>query len=618
MIEGRPNMKYLFLLLFNCLFVPGYSQDIRQMDSLLKVLDTQKENAGKLHSLETIAGILQKNGNVAKALVYCDSALALANKLGSKQDVAIIYNIMWRSSDFDGAMKILTQLSALYGELNEKGKLADTYIEMADIFIMNSLPRNSTRLLDSAELIIHEIKDSIRLCRLYNYRGTIFDKVPPYDSAIYYYKKELALATQIKNENYIFEAMKNLAACYTNQNNTQLALQYFDTLLGRMDTAFNSRNDPGQVYSLLGATWLKTGNYAKALHFFTKSLNIVIRRGNKPMEADLYGELAKTYAAMKDYKMQSFYLTKYYSIREGIFNSDNKNQLIQLEADYQLEKKNAVLARQEAETSRQKSQRNIFIFITIGSVLLLVASAFFYNRIKEKNKLLAKQKVELQYINGVKDRLFSIISHDLRSPLATLKNYFSLIDNPTLDPGKKEKYTQQTLQAVNQTSDMLDNLLVWARVQLKNLSPNIAVINIEECIDDAIAAVKFQAERKNINIKKSIRADAVPTDYTILEIALRNIISNAVKFSHINADIYLSTYKMDNKVVVEIKDDGVGMTATQIEALLTNKAESTAGTKGEHGTGLGMLLVMELLKKTGAELLIESEKDKGCKFMIVL
>jgi signal transduction histidine kinase len=193
-----------------------------------------------------------------------------------------------------------------------------------------------------------------------------------------------------------------------------------------------------------------------------------------------------------------------------------------------------------------------------------------------------------------------------------------MFDNPSLSEEKKLRFKTQTQQAVIQTSDMLDNLLVWANMQIKNTQPSITTIQLADCIDDAIAAAKAQATQKNIVIQKNITASTATAEHNIVEIALRNIITNAVKYSNVNSTIFISTQKQNDITAITIKDEGIGMSPEQIAALMNNAAESTSGTQGEKGSGLGLFLVMELLKKINGSLRIESEPGKGSSFIIEL
>jgi signal transduction histidine kinase len=499
-------------------------------------------------------------------------------------------------------------------------------MSIGNVFFQNKDFNKAGDYYTRAELIIKQSKDSNQLSTLYSERGLIYDQTNKYDSALLYLEKSLTIAKLISNEGLIANQLANIALTYKHQKKTTLALQYFDSVLvlyNKMEQI--PMDNIAALYNNIGATQAQAGNYAKAIEAFNKSIAGAQQVSIQGIVLENYRNMADMFGDMKDYKQQTNYLKKYHALKDSLFSSDNKNQLTQLEADYQLEKKNTSLIKQEAETIKQKNQRNIFIVIAIGAIILLTALGFFYRRIKQSNVLLQEknmqintQKEELQKLNQVKDRLFSIISHDVRNPLVTLRTYLSMIDNPSLSEEKKERFKTQTQQAVIQTSDMLDNLLVWANMQIKNTVPAITTIQLENCIDDAIAVVKAQAAQKNISIQKNIGAVTATAEHNIVEIALRNIITNAVKYSNANSNITISTMLQNDNTVIIIKDEGIGMTPEQITALQNNAAESTTGTQGEKGSGLGLFLVMELLKKINGSLHIESEPGKGSSFIIEL
>ena len=158
---------------------------------------------------------------------------------------------------------------------------------------------------------------------------------------------------------------------------------------------------------------------------------------------------------------------------------------------------------------------------------------------------------------------------------------------------------------------MLDNLLVWANMQIKNTNANITPIDIEEVVLDAIDNVNAQAQQKGISIHKNIQVSSALGDKNILNIALRNLLTNAIKYSEENKNISISAIQKENNILLSVKDEGIGMTTKQIGDLLNNETETTIGTKGEKGSGLGLFLVKELLSKANNTLIIESEVGKG-------
>ncbi|GAB2833645.1 tetratricopeptide repeat protein [Ferruginibacter profundus] len=622
-------MKKLLLVIAVFLYGPCVAQVNKEVDSLLKVLDTEKQDSNIQRTLSRIGNYYIDN-NPTKAIEYLERSAELARQLNFQlrlannyYDIGFCYLL---KSDFDKSLTFYQQSAKIYETLKDNHRLANAYMSMGNVFFQSkSLPK-ADEYYDKAEAIVTQTKDSGQLASLYAERGNIYDQEQHYDSAISFMQKSITIAKLINDDFMVTNSLSNLALTYKHKKNTALALQYFDTVLKK----YNAMKDPpvdnlAIVFNNIAATQAQAGNYAKATEAFNKSLGYSMQEGLSAVIMENYRNMADMYGDMKDYKQQSIYLIKYHQLKDSLYSNDSKNQLTQLETDYQLEKKNISLVKQEAETTRQKSQRNIFIVIAIGAALLLAALGFFYRRIKQSNNLLQekniqinKQKDELQTLNHVKDRLFSIISHDLRNPLVTLNGYLSLAENTALPEEKKEKFRQQTQQAVSQTSNMLDNLLVWANMQIKNTKPVITHINVEDCIDDAIGAARAQAAQKNILIDKKINTPMAIADHNIIEIALRNIITNAVKYSQANGHITVSSFSDQLHTFIAVQDDGIGMSKDKIEELLHNEAESKAGTQGEKGSGLGLFLVKELLQKINAVLLIESEEGRGSNFIIQL
>jgi signal transduction histidine kinase len=180
------------------------------------------------------------------------------------------------------------------------------------------------------------------------------------------------------------------------------------------------------------------------------------------------------------------------------------------------------------------------------------------------------------------------------------------------------QFKLQTMNAVINTGDMLDNLLAWANVQIKNTQAAITVINLEDCVWDTVHHTEAQASQKGIGIHQQIEAHTALGDYDIVSIALRNLVTNAIKYSDANKSIYILSAKENDRVTLTVKDEGIGLSKEQIASILSNKNASTSGTQGEKGSGLGLFLVKELLQKINAELKIESQEGAGSSFTIVL
>ncbi len=187
-------------------------------------------------------------------------------------------------------------------------------------------------------------------------------------------------------------------------------------------------------------------------------------------------------------------------------------------------------------------------------------------------------------------------------------------DSESLSADKKLLFKNQTINAVSQTGEMLDNLLAWANMQIKNTSASITPIHLAECVQDVVSVLQAQAQQKQITIHQQVEDIIVPSDFDILSIALRNLITNAIKYSNEKQHVYVSMQVQDKKVFLTVRDEGVGITQERINEILQQQSVSTSSTKGEKGSGLRLFLVKELLRKINAELLIESSAGVGSSF----
>ena len=612
--------KYVLavILMFCTATVIGQAKEV---DSLFRVLEKETADTNKLRLYNRIGNSYMYN-NPGKAIQYFENALSIAKKINRSLAIANNhYSIGFcylSKGDYDESLKNYLESVKIYESLKDSFRLSNALMSIANVYSSNKDFKSTNDYHNQALHIIELLKDSLQLFSILDSKGTVLDQQKQYDSALAYLQKSYSIAEALKDNYSIIGSLSNIGLTYKHKDKIDVALQYFEKALALAKKEEDMPDRIAALYNNIGATNAQAGNISLAKISFNKSIEYGKSAGSTPLEMENYRNLSDMYGDVKDYAQQAFFLKKYYTLKDSLFTSDNKNQLTELEADYKIEKKNSEIVKKEGEVEKGKNQRNLFMLLSGGMVLLLGGLGYFYSRIKNKNTLLAqqniqinKQKDELQTLNGVKDRLFSIISHDLRNPLVTLRSYLSLSDNANITEDKKIAFKKQTSQAVLQTTDMLDNLLVWANMQIKNTNANITPIDIEEVVLDAIDNVNAQAQQKNISIHKNIEIASALGDKNILNIALRNLLTNAIKYSEENKNIFISAIQKENNILLSVKDEGIGMTTKQIADLVNNETKTTVGTKGEKGSGLGLFLVKELLTKANNTLIIESEVGKG-------
>lgn len=252
-----------------------------------------------------------------------------------------------------------------------------------------------------------------------------------------------------------------------------------------------------------------------------------------------------------------------------------------------------------------------FLFLQLteaGELELLEANNALSKQkeVEQKNNFLLKRaKEDQERMNVMKDHLFRIISHDLRSPINTIHGLTELLTNNNLSKEEELIISEQLKKSTDSTNQLLDNLLSWSAFQINNATkPNIVEVNIKELVQDIFKQLEVKMLQKNISIAEKIdRSVFIQGDANMLEIVIRNIVSNAIKFSYQDQVIHVHAEIKNKELIIQVKDSGVGMPTEILEKLFTNdKSVSRTGTYNEKGSGIGLLLCKNLLENCGGRI----------------
>ena len=222
---------------------------------------------------------------------------------------------------------------------------------------------------------------------------------------------------------------------------------------------------------------------------------------------------------------------------------------------------------------------------------------------------------ELEELNRLKDRLLSIVSHDFRGPLNSLQGTLTLLLRGALTQDEFRLLTQDLVEKLDHTSNLLDNLLNWARSQMQGMKVYPKMVDLKIIADDCVSLLSPIAEKKLVIINSLIDDSImVHADNEMVKLILRNLLSNSIKFSHPRSRIWLSATMEEGKAVIKVKDEGLGMSNENQHKLFTYENFSTYGTSNEKGMGIGLLLCKDFIERNGGEIWFESELGKGTTF----
>lgn len=238
--------------------------------------------------------------------------------------------------------------------------------------------------------------------------------------------------------------------------------------------------------------------------------------------------------------------------------------------------------------------------------------------IAEKASLLEQQTLELTELNQVKNKLFSVIAHDLKTPMYALRNVFlSMQDGMT--PKEIKEMLPAIVNEMNYTTSLMENLLQWAKTQMKSSSVEPEVLDIKVMTDEVIQLLQLQANNKKIYLESTIHLPVYCyADREMVNLVLRNLLSNAIKFTPEHGKVAVGIDDRGSYVEVFVEDTGIGMSSHDIRQLFGDSYYTTKGTASENGTGLGLKLCKHFLEKNGGKIAVRSHPGKGSIFSFTL
>ena len=276
---------------------------------------------------------------------------------------------------------------------------------------------------------------------------------------------------------------------------------------------------------------------------------------------------------------------------------------------------------QEEQLKRQKLVQNGLITGASGLVIFIGFLGFLYKKLKKQNTLITKQKEDLNIANKTKDYLFSVVSHDLRSPINTirgkhieLKNHIENNDLPAL-----RMATDAAIAVTESTSHLLNNVLHWSLEQSNQLLFDTKEYALRPMVQHVIHDYATLVEAKGITINSELENVLVKADKESLKIVLRNLLDNAVKYMNREGEITVKTGSYsDTEAYITVQDTGIGIPQEKLDKINALKDLTIDKIDRSKGVGLGLLLCQTLVKKNGGSITFESEVGEGTKITILL
>ena len=472
--------------------------------------------------------------------------------------------------------------------------------------------------------IARHIHDTKTILRSLNNIAVILRRTYP-DSTRFYATQALVASEKARDDYDACFANYTLAELAADKGNYAEALQRYKRVI-ELSGELSER--------LRLKTWLHIANVyihqrriPDAVKILEKNIEMASQKEYREERQDGYQLLAEAYKQTGNFALAFDYLQRYTVLHDSIYRERSSSRLATLQSQSDLDKKQAqieLLTKDTLLNKKEISRQRIQLYATVGGflgILLLAALLFYGNRkINRSNILLEQQTAQLERINSTKDKLFSIISHDFRSPLNSLKGVLALLENKNLSQVEFSDLAEKLKKNFNAVSNDLENLLQWSLAQLQGIQTNSGRINVYPIVQEHVALFQEIAKSKEVKIENKIGQDLFAmADEDHIRLVLRNLINNAVKFTPPGGSVEISSHHENPYVEISVKDTGVGIGSEQLENLFQkDKPVSTVGTNREKGVGLGLLLCQEFVENNGGQLNVASELGKGSVFSFTL
>lgn len=474
-------------------------------------------------------------------------------------------------------------------------------------------------------------KDSLKhttLINCYNGLALINRERGQYDKAMDYFNQALHVAIKNNDLAWIGILEGNIGSLFYRKEQYDSSLFYYHKNLSYIRKTHESENHI-ETFTNLGKVYLKLNDYRTTKIYLDSALYIINSRHIKftdffnPMD-EIYETYALYYAAIKDYQQAFEYYRKFFqSTEEKQLQIDSK-RLAQIQSSHEFRQKQLNYEFLEKVNVANESiirQQNYAQIAFIIVILVLVGSVIFAVRTsrarKKLNTELNTANVELERLNQAKDRLFSVISHDLRSPITNLLAMLSMAKTGDVTPEEFKHLINRLHQQVATTGDIINSLLQWSKTEISGTKLQRERIPVT-FIQHITQHFTEDLQKKKITLTTSWEHNTfVNVNRDQFEIIIRNLISNAIKFTYEHGKIHVSSTLHDSIVEIKVADNGVGISEADMLSLFKpGRHLSKPGTQNETGTGIGLFITQEMVLGNDGTINVESESGKGTTFTI--
>jgi signal transduction histidine kinase len=493
--------------------------------------------------------------------------------------IAVVYR---NNNDLDSAMAVHREAEVLFIEANDLAGVAGSSINVGNIF--------------KAQGLFHK--------------------------AIHYQLKALQIFDSLKMEGGIISALNNLGDCYVKLGDISKARNF---LKEAYDRSMNSSNTRSAIIALtqLGHAEFKAGDYDKSGQYLNQAMDLALKYQQLNSIREIMDARGRVLLIQGKYKEAAENFQSLVLLTDSLRSKEKTRQIENLKITHSQEKKDAEIAVLSLDNKITSLQRNMLALAMIILVLTVVGFSmrFRLKRQRETKFMLESQVKErtlaLEESNNLKDKLFSIIGHDLRSPVNSLNSILDMLTKENISREEFLSFAGELKHQVQETSVLLENLLRWSKNRISSEAPVLKLVSLNMLLQRNRNLFLYESQKKEIDITISCDpALKIRVNEQEFDLIIRNLLINAIKYSYRGGVIRLVAEKMTTHTYIVVQDFGMGMDEKQRHNVFTPDLQSIRGTENEKGSGLGLLLCYELAKRNKSTITCDTEEGRGTVFTI--
>ena len=547
-----------------------------------------------------------------------------------------------RKEDYNGALKMLDLSIQSIDSVAIPKQYAGLLSAKGSIYQFQKKYDKSIEFYSHALNIYKKLSDKIEIANTHINIGNTYFKEGETEKSEYHLilaSKTFVQIKGVKNKK-IAPALKNLAEAYDEQGNFKEALK----LLNQSLDLYKSHQD----YEGIASTMVSIGNihyqlkdFEVATDTYNEAIALSKKHNLKVSLLESYQGLSNIKSAKQEYDSAFQMYNKYMEIKDTIYEETKNKTIQELKSLLELRIKNQQIdilnTKNELSKIQTEKQRTYTYGLIIASILLLIITflAIQRNRLRTKvNQLLIKQNKELTELNErtkkseqelislnlTKDKFFSIIAHDLRSPIASLMGFLNLLEKNSSTFTQEELilFCKQMKDSVHNLNDLMNNLLQWALTQSGAIECKPKSFSLNEIVEKNKALFTPSLIEKNISLRYNpIQNDSIIADVNMIDFVIRNLIQNAIKFTKPRGSIHIKQEHKNGLINLYIEDNGIGIPEENLPNLFRiDYKNKQTGTANEKGTGLGLILSREFMERNGGYISARSVFGEGTTFTI--